>query len=194
MNEEKNNWRTTVLGAISVFENPEAPEDGKAWAKHQLIKVGDVAEERDNWKEVVKMYINYDKTSKDEIQKHLRRIKLLLKRHNGPGTKYGYYFLGENAVVKLMNDPRGNSLNFDATEVGDYAGEDWKEIKKIIFLVKSSSRFFLKADIGEVFDQMDWRDIDKVDAIYVNLNAHETLPESQGEHFIMEATLLAKSI
>ena len=32
------------------------------------------------------------------------------------------------------------------------------EYKKIPFLVKSSSRFFLKPDIGEILDAIDWRD------------------------------------
>lgn len=93
---------------------------------------------------------------------------------------------------KILEKPRNVSLTFDATETSDTPIEGLKEFKKIKYLVKSTSRFFLKPDIGEIFDQIHFRDLwsNNIKAIVFDGNAYDCLPDTDGEHFIMTATLL----
>lgn len=66
-----------------------------------------------------------------------------------------------------------------------------KEFLKVTYLVKSSSRFFVKQDIGEVLDQLGWEYMldEKIKAICLN-DEYESLPDTGGEHFLMTVTLL----
>ena len=138
------------------------------------------------------LYYRYKKTSDEDIRKHLGRIKIVVLQNKGVGTMQGYYPLSEKAMAKILNKPRNVSLSFDATETADSPIENLKEYKKIQYLVKSTSRFFLKPDVGEIFDQIHYRDLfdSKIKAIQYLSGADETLPDTNGEHFIMEAILL----
>ncbi len=138
------------------------------------------------------LYYRYKRVEDDEIRKVLKQVKLVKKEHKGVGSVYGYYPLNATAMKKIIEKPRNVSLTFDATNTIKTPITGLEEYKSIVFLVKSTSRFFLKPDIGEVFDQIDFHDLMCVefDAICVNLDNYETLDGTDGEHFLMTATLL----
>jgi hypothetical protein len=138
------------------------------------------------------LYYRYKKTSDDNIRKHLSNIKIVVLENKGVGTIQGYYPLSDESMVKILEKPRNISLSFDATETAGKPIENLKEYKTIKYLVKSTSRFFLKPDVGEIFDQIDYRDLfdSKIKAIQYLYGAYETLPDTDGEHFVMEAKLL----
>lgn len=138
------------------------------------------------------LYYRYKKTSDDNIRKHLSNIKIVILGNKGIGTIQGYYPLSEESMVKILEKPRNISLSFDATETSDTPIENLKEYKTIKYLVKSTSRFFLKPDIGEIFDQIEYIDLfdSKIKAIQYISDEYQTLPDTDGEHFIMVAKLL----
>lgn len=138
------------------------------------------------------LYYRYKKVDDDKIREYLNKIKIVKKEDKGVNTIFGYYPISEEHLNKMKEKPRNVSLTFDATETGDIPLTNLVVWKTIIFLVKSSSRFFLKPDIGEVFDQIKWHDLlgDDIKGICVNLDAYETLPDTDGEHFLMEAEIL----
>jgi hypothetical protein len=138
------------------------------------------------------LYYRYKKTSDEEIKKLLDKVKIVRMEHKGVGSVYGYYPISDESLNKMKENPRGNSLTFDTTETKGEALTGLVEYKKFVFLVKSSSRFFLKPDIGEVFDQIDFHDLMCVnfDAICVNLDDYDLLDDTEGEHFLMTAVLL----
>lgn len=144
------------------------------------------------------LYYRYKKTSDEKIREYLNdnNIKLVVLQNKGVGTIQGYYPLSDESMVKILEKPRNVSLTFDATETSNDYIENLKEYKTIKYLVKSTSRFFLKPDIGEIFDQIDYHDLcgDKIKAIQFLSNSYETLPDTGGEHFIMEAKLLTNII
>jgi hypothetical protein len=139
------------------------------------------------------LYYRYKKTEDSEIKNYLSKIKLVKKEHKGVESIFGYYPLSEESMKKIMENPRNISLTFDAEETLNEALPGLEEYKTIVFLIKSTSRFFLKPDIGEVFDQINFHDLFepyKFSAICVNLKDYETLDGTDGEHFLMTATLL----
>lgn len=137
------------------------------------------------------LYYRYKKTTDDEIREQLSKIKLVKKQHKGVNSVYGYYPVSEVAMQKILEKPRNVSLTFDATETADAPIEGLTELKTITYLVKSTSRFFLKPDVGEIFDQINYHDLlgDKIKAICYNEDS-DTLEGTDGEHFLMTATLL----
>ena len=138
------------------------------------------------------LYYRYKKTSDEDIKKHLQRIKIVVLQNKGVGTIQGYYPLSAASMEKILEKPRNVSLSFDATETEDACLQNLVEYKTIKYLVKSTSRFFLKPDVGEMFDQIHFSDLmgDVIKAIQYLPSAYETLPDTDGEHFIMEAKLL----
>ena len=138
------------------------------------------------------LYYRYKKTSDDDIRKHLSNIKIVVLQNKGVGTIQGYYPLSDKSIAKILEKPRNISLSFDAVETSDNCIENLKEYKTIKYLVKSTSRFFLKPDVGEIFDQIYYRDLfdNKIKAIQYLSSPLETLEDTDGEHFILEAKLL----
>jgi hypothetical protein len=134
--------------------------------------------------EVPKLYYNYGKMKEDDIRKNLEKIKIVL-RHSGK-----LYPITEELLKEVKEKPRNVSIQF-VGKMQNQAIEGLKEYKKINYLVKSSSRFFLKPDIGEVFDQIHFEDLwgDDIKAICLE-EGDLLLPGTEGEHFIMTATLL----
>lgn len=132
------------------------------------------------------LYYNYKKCSVENIQKHLKTIKIVMKSNDK------YYALKYDAVQKISERPRNVSLSFDVFKDFEELILNLKEIKTIKYLVKSSSRFFLKPDIGEIFDQIPYMELYNPDfnAICYYPDKHQLLDGTDGEHFIMEATLL----
>lgn len=137
------------------------------------------------------LYYRYKKTTDDDIRKYLDKIKIVVLENKGEGTIHGYYELSETEMKKIKERPRNTSLTFDAIKTSDKLVTGLVKYKTIVFLVKSSSRFFLKPDIGEVFDAINFHDLygDLIKAIVIN-EGHETLDGTDGEHFLMTATLL----
>lgn len=138
------------------------------------------------------LYYKYKNTTDEKIREYLNNIRIVVLTNKGPNTLHGYYPLSEDSMTKIMAKPRNVSLSFDAHETSDIPMTDLKEWKSIEYLVKSTSRFFLKPDIGEIFDQINWRDLTygNVKAIEYKPSAYYTLPDTDGEHFVMKATLL----
>lgn len=144
--------------------------------------------------ELPKLYYRYKTISDDDIRKHLETISIVIAQHKGVGTEFGYYPLNKKSMDKIRKKPRNFSLTFDATETSEKIINGLKEYKKINYLVKSTSRFFLKPDIGEIIDQIEFDDLhgDKIKAICFDSSDHENLPGTDGEHFLMQATLLCE--
>jgi len=142
---------------------------------------------------ITRLYYSYKKTRDDEIQKYLEKIRIVKKEVHAGGKKIKYYPLNAQAIKKIKAKPRNVSLTFDATEVTQRAISGLEEYKRIPYLCKSTSRFFLKPDIGEIFDAIDWQELMhiKFDAICFD-NGYETLPNTDGEHHLMYVTLLKK--
>ncbi len=142
------------------------------------------------------LYYRYKKTSDDDIRKYLGKIKIVILENKGVGTVQGYYPLSEESVAKIMEKPRNISLSFDATETSDKPIDNLVEYKTIKYLVKSSSRFFLKPDIGEIFDQIHYSDLwdNKLKAIQFISEPIVMLPDTGDEHFILIAKLLTNNI
>lgn len=131
-----------------------------------------------------KLYCNYKRTSDDDIRKYLSQIKIVKEINNK------YRPLNKEWLEKIIKKPRGHSLTLDVEWEYD-AEPNLTEYKKITYLVKSSSRFFLKPDIGEIFDQIEPEDLDKLKAICF-INEHELLEATEGEHFLMPAILMTE--
>jgi len=113
------------------------------------------------------LYYRYQKTSDDDIRKYLSNIKIVILQNKGIGTIHGYYPLNQESMSNILESPRKVSLSFDATKTEDIPINNLKEYKTITYLVKSTSRFFLKPDVGEIFDQINYRDLigNKIKAI-----------------------------
>lgn len=101
------------------------------------------------------------------------------------------YPITEGLLMDVKEKPRNVSVQFSG-KIQNQAIDGMKEYKKITYLVKSSSRFFLKPDIGEVFDQIHFEDLwgDGIKAICIE-EGELLLLVTEGEHFIMQATLLS---
>lgn len=138
------------------------------------------------------LYYRYKQTTDAEIRKYLDTIKIVVSKNNGVGTLQGYYPLSQDSISKISAAPRNVSLSFDVTETAPDCVTGLSEYKTIKYLVKSTSRFFLKPDIGEIFDQIHFRDLlsDKIKAIQYMPDTYQVLPDTDGEHFILEARLL----
>lgn len=145
----------------------------------------------DNLATLTRLYYNYEKTDDSDIQDFLKTIKVVKEENHAGGKVTKYYQLNNAAMKKIKADPRKISLTFDATEVNMMSVSGLEVYKRIPYLCKSSSRFFLKPDIGEIFDAIDFNDLygDSFDAICFD-NVYETLPNTDGEHHLMYVTLL----
>jgi len=136
------------------------------------------------------LYYNYKRMGDAEIRENFKKIKLV--RQEFSNGKPIYYEFSKAAINKMMKNPRGTSLTFDAATTVKKKVKDLQPWKQITYLVKSSSRFFLKPDIGEIFDQIFWEDwYDGLAAIAFESD-HKLLEDTEGEHFLMTAILLKK--
>ncbi|MDD5648855.1 MAG: hypothetical protein PHF86_00315 [Candidatus Nanoarchaeia archaeon] len=135
------------------------------------------------------LYYRYEKTDDLNIRKVLSDIKLV-KLENKLGKK-GYYPLNEKTLKEIIKDPRSISPNFQSDNTEETPIEGLSVYKEITYLVKSSSRFFYKPDIGEIIDQIPYEDLwgSEIKAICIS-GKHELLEDTDGEHFLAKATLL----
>ncbi|MDR2191072.1 MAG: hypothetical protein LBP53_08145 [Candidatus Peribacteria bacterium] len=137
------------------------------------------------------LYQNYGKTKDEELCTILKNITLLQFNKKQEGN--GYYSVKKEIIEeKLLKKPRGYSFNFDlepdTTNKIDLSGY---KSEKIFFLIKSTSCFHVKADFGEVIDQMSEEQKQKVKFLCVDLDYHEAIPNTEGEHFIGRAYLFS---
>jgi hypothetical protein len=137
------------------------------------------------------LYYRYKRKSDDKIRELLGKIKIVKLENKGANSIHGYYPISSEGLTKIIEKPRNISLTFDADSTENEALTNLKEWKRITYLVKSTSRFFLKPDVGEIFDQINFHDLsgNKIKAICY-LNGHDTLPDTDGEHHLMSAALL----
>jgi hypothetical protein len=188
-------WTERVQSFIKYLTGKgktKASDEDVSLSKRYLEEMAEEADRYHNLREVLKMYYQYKRKTDEDIRKELKKIKILVETNKGKGTLHGYYELSEKSIEKILEKPRNVSLTFDVTEIGNYLGDiQWREIMTINFLCKSTSRFFLKPDIGEILDQIPFElycSPDELKGIRVH-SGYETLPDSQGEHHIMQATL-----
>jgi hypothetical protein len=134
------------------------------------------------------MLRNYKKTTLEECRELLKKIKVVDLTNKGVGTVQGYYAASATLRDKMFARPREVSPSF-SFEAGDLV-ENLVEHRPLAFYVKSSSRFFLKPDIGEVFDQMTDEDKKITTAIFIDKNDAVTVAGTDGEDFIVVAYLL----
>jgi len=130
-----------------------------------------------------KLYENYKSTTDETIKRHLKRIKLLKRE----GDKF--YEYNTDSIKKILKKTRGVSLGFESKNTIEYEMKHMIEVKEINYLCKSSSRFFLKPDIGEIFDQIDETQLNRINGIAFNQDYEGPINNEQ-DHFIMKAWLL----
>lgn len=139
------------------------------------------------------LYYRYKKTTDENLREYLEKIKIVRVDDKGIGSVKGYYPLSDKSMSYMKEKLRGCSLTFDTAETGGQPIMQLEVIESITYLVKSSSRFFLKPDIGEVFDAIPyrwmWQNESDLVAICIN-DGYEELPDTDGEHFLMTADLL----
>ena len=136
---------------------------------------------------LAKLNKNYRKTTNAEIRNLLDKIVIVEETNKGKGSVVGYYTADDETMTKIRKTPRNVSHTFDFKPNKLVKG--LKEFKRITFLVKSSSRFFLKPDIGEVFDQMSEEDKTRTKAI-CNIDGSEDIPCDNLDQFLCVAALL----
>lgn len=142
---------------------------------------------------IIRLYYNYKKTSDADIRDYLEKFKIVKEERHAGGKITKYYPLTAAAMKKLKEKLRGVSLTFDCSEVTTKAINGLVEWKTIPYLCKSSSRFFLKPDIGEIFDAIDYDDLHFEDVVAICFNNEcETLPNTEGEHHLMHVKLLKR--
>jgi hypothetical protein len=145
---------------------------------------------------ITKMNANYGKTSDEQIRLYLTKIKLVRKDHKRMNTIFGFYPISDETFQKIYCNPRGTAYNMDENPTQDTPVSNLKPFKSVSFICKSSSRFILKADIGEIFDQIEpnFLEENQIKGIDISLNSYEGIDNTQGEHFLMSVTLLQEII
>lgn len=129
---------------------------------------------------ITKLYYNYGKTPDSKILDILNKIELI---NNG-------LYLAHNQQSAIKIAPRGVSILYDRP-TGERIFLPMYDKKIITYLVKSSSRFTLKPDIGEIIDQIEINDLYNSKFFGIMFDSkYKILPETEGEHFLMKATLL----
>lgn len=131
------------------------------------------------------LYYRYGNVSDPDIRQCLKGVNLVRRKEGR------YHPLTDAVVDKIKANPRETSLTFDSAETYKNYITGLKPYKRVVYLVKSSSRFFLKPDIGEVFDAIGFEDriSGRLHGICIE-DDYELLPETDGEHFLMTAELL----
>ncbi len=139
--------------------------------------------------DLAKLRKNYGSTKTGDIKELLNRIDLVVLSNKGVGTIQGYYTFDDELMNKIKAKPRNVSHTFSTVNPNKLI-EGLEVRKELIFYIKSSSRFFLKPDIGEVFDQMTDEDKELTKAIYTKGYDYLEVEGTSGEDFVMTALLL----
>jgi hypothetical protein len=186
-------------GEISEIPQDDKPEnvikldhlkDRKERYERMLSDLNNLKINHDFLSMLPKLYYNYGRETDKEIRDVLKTIKIVKKEHKGIGSVFGYYPLNKESILKISRKPRKISMTFDATETENKPLNGVVEGETIHYLVKSTSRFFLKPDFGEICDQIGL-DLYNSELVAICINeGYETIPNTDGEHHIMTATLL----
>ena len=137
--------------------------------------------------ELSELYTNYGKTSDEDIKKHLSQLKITIKQEIGKSGKFAYYEMSDKWITDITKNLRNKSIIWDI-KTKSTPLDNVIEYAKISYLVKSTSRFTCKPDIGEVFDKIDFSD-EKLCGICI-YETHKQLSTDDYSHFIMEVGLL----
>jgi hypothetical protein len=137
------------------------------------------------------LYYRYGESENGKINDVLSRVKLVKSFQKNPSGDMDYYQLKEDIIKEIIKNPRHTSPNFANDNIEETPINGLEPFKKITYLVKSSSRFFYKPDVGEIIDQIRDEDLydSKLKAICIT-GEYEGLDDTGGEHFLAEATLL----
>lgn len=186
--------RRDQLKKVLVGSTPEVQDDALGLFDREVDSLN--AESRKITEQICRLYYGYKQTTKAEILKRLESVKIVVLENKGVDTIHGYYQLSEEAMAKIVKDPRGASLTFDAYTTSENLMSGLVVAKECLFLVKSTSRFFLKPDIGEVIDAINYHDWynHNIVALCVVEGSHEELPGTDGEHFLMTVQLLEPKV
>ena len=137
--------------------------------------------------EIARLLGNYGTTSDEDICYVLANVKIVTNR--GTAEEPRYFQLNPVKLAEVRLRPRGVSHAFNPGEPGDPM-PGLREMVTIPFYVKSSSRFFLKPDIGEVVDQLEIKDVNLFKAICIVDGSEVMVDTGTYDDFIMEAILL----
>ena len=137
------------------------------------------------------LYYNYKRMTDNEIREKLDKIIIVKTSFSSLGWPI-YFPYNEKTIKKIKANPRGVALSFD-TGLLKKPIKNIYPWKQITYLVKSSSRFFLKPDIGEIFDQVYFLDWYNIVAISYDDNDYKTLDDTEGEHFLMTSMIFKKN-
>jgi hypothetical protein len=135
---------------------------------------------------IEEMYQRYKTVSDDEIRQHLQNIKVVRVSEDDKLI----HAISPKALKEILSAPRKRSLTFDAYKISKKPIDGLRKLKDIYYVVKSSSRFFYKPDIGEIFDQIDKEDLPKIKAICFNSVDFVEIAGTSGEHFVARAILM----
>lgn len=132
-------------------------------------------------KSISGLYYNYGKRSDESIINFLNNVKIIKKINNK------YYEVND---YDFVNKPRKHSLTFDVEFEKEFEN-NYTPYKKITYLVKSTSRFFIKPDIGEILDQISFNDwyMEKIKAIEFINSEYIPLKDTDDEHYTMKVIL-----
>lgn len=125
----------------------------------------------------------------EELQTLSKKIGILQVKKSAVNQ---YYEINMIAKEKLMNAPRSVSFNFDLDpDLEKEINVNHLKNEEIYFLIKSTSRFFIKADFGEVVDQMTKKQKKSIQYLCVDLDYHQQVNEANGEYFIGRAWMFS---
>lgn len=136
---------------------------------------------------IARLYYKYGSSSTDRIIKVLENVKIIVNKDGN------YYPLNEETINMIKSSPRGKAISF-LTSISDLEKTPITGLKKWMdktVLIKSSSRFAFKPDLGEMVDQIQ-DDIlfnTRLKAIEYIEGAYEVLEGTEGEHFLMKIAL-----
>lgn len=144
---------------------------------------------------ISRLYYRYGKTSDENIRKYLEKIKIAKEKDKGIDTIQGYYPLSEESMAKIKEKPRSVSLTSTTIETSNEILVGLKPWKDIIYLVKSTSSFFFRPDVGEILDQIHFRDLHdgKIKGIVFNPKP-QVIISTGYEDFLMRATLMRETL
>ena len=130
---------------------------------------------------------NYGKTPDEEIKSLLNSISLLVMIHKKVRTNFGIYEISEAQLNIVKLELRNYSFTFNPS-TRKYR-KDVNPYRLINLLIKSQSPFYIKPDVGEIFDQMTVKEKKRTRAVCINLNSGLPLRNSKDGKFIVQCIL-----
>lgn len=66
------------------------------------------------------LYYRYGQCKDEEIQEYLSRIMIVHEKHID-GQFFGYYKISDDSLSKILENPRGTSLTFNAYKLPNHS-------------------------------------------------------------------------